>query len=193
MRIVIASHNQGKINEFEKMLEPLGYSVVGVEELGIDVSKVVEDGDTFKENALIKAKYVYDLLNIPVLSDDSGLMLEAFPDLLGVQTARYLEGQPYSKKHEVLLESYKEIENRSALFETALVFYDGSAHYFTGSVEGSIVKEVRGTQGFGYDPVFVPKGRKESFAEMGPEEKSKISHRSIAVSKFLEYLKEVTK
>lgn len=190
MRIIVASHNQGKINEFKRMLEPLGYEVLGSQDLGLDVSKVVEDGDSFEENALIKAKFVYDTLKIPALSDDSGLILNAFPELLGLHSARFLEGQPYSAKHRVLLEHYRDVKDRSAYFKTALVYYDGSAKYFTGSIQGLIAHESKGSQGFGYDPIFIPEGRNESFAEMDALEKAKISHRSIAVGKFVNYLKE---
>ena len=190
MEIVVASHNQGKIDEFKRILEPLGYEVVGTQDLGLDVSDIVEDGSTFEENALIKAKHVYDLLNIPTLSDDSGLILNAFPELLGLHSARFLQGQPYSAKHKALLKSYLSVKDRTAYFKTALVFYDGSPKYFTGIVQGLIAEESKGAQGFGYDPIFIPEGRSETFAEMGALEKSKISHRSIAVRKFVQYLIE---
>ena len=190
MKIVIASHNKGKIKEFKEMLEPLGYFVQGVEALGLDVSKVVEDGDSFEENAIIKAKYVYDQLKIPVLSDDSGLVLNAFPDLLGIYSARYLEGESYQVKNQSLIELYENIDDRSAYFVSALVYYDGEEEVFVGTVKGKIAKEIKGTEGFGYDPIFIPENSNQSFSEMGAFEKSKISHRSIALDQFVAYLKE---
>ena len=189
MKIVIASHNLGKIKEFKEMLEPLSYSVVGVEELGLDVSGVIEDGDSFEENALIKAKYVYDLLRIPVLSDDSGLILNAFPDLLGIYSARYLEGQDYSVKNQTIVDMYEHVEDRSASFVSSLVYYDGTAHTFTGVTKGHIARDIKGATGFGYDPIFIPDTHSESYAEMGPVEKAKISHRGLALEKFLAYLR----
>ena len=189
MKIVIASHNLGKIKEFKEMLEPLSYSVVGVEELGLDVSGVIEDGDSFEANALIKAKYVYDLLKIPVLSDDSGLILNAFPELLGIYSARYMEGQAYSVKNQSLLEMYEDVEDRTASFVSSLVYYDGAEHTFTGVTQGHIAREIKGTTGFGYDPIFIPNTHSESYAEMGPIEKAKISHRGLALEKFLTYLR----
>lgn len=191
MKIVIASHNLGKIKEFKEILEPLSYSVIGVEELGIDVSEVVEDGDSFEENALIKAKYVYDLLKIPVLSDDSGLILNAFPDLLGIHSARYLEGKDYIIKNKTIVDMYEGIDDRTASFVSSLVYYDGTVHTFTGVTEGHIAREIKGATGFGYDPIFIPNSHSESYAEMGPVEKAKISHRGLALEKFLNYLKEV--
>lgn len=191
MKIVIASHNLGKIKEFKEILEPLSYSVIGVEGLGIDVSEVVEDGDSFEENALIKAKYVYDLLKIPVLSDDSGLILNAFPDLLGIHSARYLESKDYIIKNKTIVDMYEGIDDRTASFVSSLVYYDGTAHTFTGVTEGHIAREIKGATGFGYDPIFIPNSHSESYAEMGPVEKAKISHRGLALEKFLNYLKEV--
>lgn len=190
MEIVIASHNQGKINEFKEILEPLGYLVQGVEALGVDFTKVIEDGDSFEANALIKAKYVYDILKIPVLSDDSGLVLNAFPEILGIYSARYLEGENYEVKNKSILELYQGVTDRSAYFISALVYYDGQVQTFVGEIHGQITKEIKGDKGFGYDPIFIPKGFSESFAEMGPKEKVKISHRGLAMEKFLNFLKD---
>lgn len=190
MEIVIASHNQGKIKEFKDILEPLGYTVSCVEELGCDVSEVIEDGDTFEENAYIKAKYVYEKLKIPVLSDDSGLVLNVFPKMLGIHSARYLEGKPYSEKNKSIVAMYKDVDDRTASFVSALVYFDGDPHTFVGKVDGEIGKEISGDEGFGYDPIFIPKGCKESFAKMGTAKKASLSHRRIALNKFIAYLKE---
>lgn len=190
MKIVIASHNKGKIKEFKEILEDLGYEVMGVEALGCDVTQVVENGETFEENALLKAKYVYQQLKIPVLSDDSGLVLDAFPSMLGIHSARYMEDKSYLEKNQSIVDLYKNIENRKASFVSALVYYDGAAHSFLGKVDGKIAEEILGEEGFGYDPIFIPQGHKESFASMGPSKKARISHRGRAIEKFVTYLKE---
>ena len=190
MKIVIASHNPGKIKDFKEILEPLNYKVQGVEELGVDVSKVIEDGNSFEENALIKAKYVYDILKIPVLSDDSGLNIKAFPNLLGIHSARYLEGQSYTVKNQSILKMLNKKEDRSASFVSSLVYYDGKPNFFTGVIHGEIADEIKGDGGFGYDPIFIPYKHSQSFAEMGTIEKGKISHRAIALKKFLDFLED---
>lgn len=190
MKLIIASHNEGKIKEFKEVLEPLGYKVFKSNDFDIDISEVIEDGDDFKDNAIIKAKFLYDKLEIPVISDDSGLVLKSFPNLLGVHSARFMENESYSIKNKAVLEKYNQSQDRSAYFKTALVYYNGQAHIFEGIVEGVIANNVLGDNGFGYDPIFIPKGYDHSFAEMTRLEKSKISHRGRAIRKLVRSLKE---
>lgn len=188
MKILIASGNEGKIKEFKQLLAPLGLVVYGAKELGYKID-VEETADTFLGNALIKAQYLYEKAQMPVLADDSGLVLEALPHLLSVHSARFMEGESYEKKHEALLKRYESIANRQAYFETALVLITDDVYTFTGRVDGHIAFSAKGDQGFGYDPIFIPNGYEKTFAQI-PEVKEKISHRAIATQKLLDFLKE---
>ncbi|HEY4537538.1 MAG TPA: RdgB/HAM1 family non-canonical purine NTP pyrophosphatase [Erysipelothrix sp.] len=188
MKILIASGNEGKIKEFKQLLGPLGFAVYGAKELGYTID-VEETADTFLGNALIKARYLYEKAQMPVLADDSGLVLEAFPDLLSVHSARFMQGESYEKKHEALLKRYETVANRQAYFETALVLITDDVYTFTGQVDGHIALSAKGDQGFGYDPIFIPNGYDKTFAQI-PEVKEKISHRAIATQKLLNFLKE---
>lgn len=190
MKIVLASHNLGKLKEFKDILEPLGYELLAADSLGVNVEDVNEDGETFAENALKKAKYVYEKVHLPVISDDSGLVLKAYPELLSVHSARYMADKPYSEKMKSILSLYDELSDRAAYFQSVLVYYDEKPHYFEGRIDGTISKTIKGQEGFGYDPIFIPNGHEVSFAEMTLEEKQKISHRGIALEKFVKYLKD---
>lgn len=188
MKILIASGNEGKIKEFKQLLAPFGLKVYGAKELGYNID-VEEDADTFLGNALIKAQYLYEKAQMPVLADDSGLVLEAFPNLLSVHSARFMQGESYAKKHEALLKRYETVANRQAYFETALVLITNDVYTFTGRVDGCIALCPQGNQGFGYDPIFIPNGYDKTFAQI-PEIKEKISHRAIATQKLLDFLKD---
>ena len=126
MKCVIASGNEGKLKEFKKILRAYSIELFSAKEMNIDMDKVIEDGESFQDNAIIKARYVYQALGekYAVIADDSGLVLEAYPDLLSVHSARFMEGEPYSVKNEAILKKYqKEKEtNRNAHFVTNLAF-----------------------------------------------------------------------
>lgn len=193
MKCVIASGNEGKLKEFKKILQTYSIELFSAKEMNIDMDKVIEDGESFQDNAIIKARYVYQALGekYAVIADDSGLVLEAYPDLLSVHSARFMEGEPYSVKNEAILKKYqKEKEtNRNAHFVTNLAFIqkNGEMHLFEGRIEGKIAQERMGESGFGYDPIFVPKGYKQSFAQMG-DMKDQISHRAQALKAFEDFL-----
>ncbi|CAM3659514.1 RdgB/HAM1 family non-canonical purine NTP pyrophosphatase [Erysipelothrix urinaevulpis] len=190
MKVIVASHNEGKIKEFHSILEPLGFEVLKASDFNVDVSMIEETGTTFAENALIKAKAVYEIIKLPVVSDDSGLNLDAFPELLGVYSARFMENEPYHIKNKTILKKYETESNRKANFESCVVYYDGHAHSFSGIVEGEIVDKIKGEGGFGYDPIFKPSGYSQTFGEMSVIDKDKISHRARALNKFVEFIKE---
>lgn len=188
MKIRVASHNPGKLKEFKAILEPFGYEVI----LGFDgIDDVEETGLTFEENAFIKAQAIHDASGDLVIADDSGLVIDALPNLLGVYSARFEPSLSYLEKNKLLLEMLKEEENRSARFHSVIALVGEGVHEsFAGHVEGKISTEIKGADGFGYDPIFIPNGYSKSFGELAADEKNKISHRAIALQKFIKYIEE---
>lgn len=179
---LLASGNKHKAEEFKELFH--GKITVNAAPGTLEIE---ETGKTFSENALIKAKAYFDAYKVPTLADDSGLVLEAFPELLGVQSARFApELKDYSEKCARLLEIYKEKNpaGRNAYFICVLCFYvsDEEFYFFEGRVHGVIGETIKGTHGFGYDPIFIPE-RKENdgltLAEL-PEWKNEFSHRAKA-------------
>lgn len=191
MKVILASNNQGKIKEMKQILEPLGYDVISQKDAGI-VCEPDENGTTFQENALIKAKAIYNISLCPVIADDSGLEVDALDKRPGVYTARYGGHElPYKEKCEKLVKELEEIKsnNRTARFVCVICYINknGEIHSFRGECEGEIGTESRGNNGFGFDPIFYI-GEK-SLAEISSEEKNKISHRAKALNKLTTYLK----
>jgi XTP/dITP diphosphohydrolase len=189
VKICFASHNAHKIRELNHMLEGV-HQVYGLEDLGIK-EDIPETGKTFEENSRIKAKHVYDQHRVPVFADDSGLMVEALDGEPGVFSARYAGPEKNDEKNiDLLLKRLGESPNREATFKTVITYIDpaGNEHQFSGTIDGSIRLERSGMNGFGYDPVFQPKGYEVTFAELSPEEKNKISHRAMAVKKLIKHL-----
>lgn len=192
MKIVVASRNKKKVEELRRILEGPNLTLLSINDFP-ELEEVVEDGETFEENALKKARYVCRKTGIPALADDSGLEVESLGGKPGVRSARYA-GENATDEDNVrkLLEEMKEIpmENRKARFVCliALVFPNGEERVFFGCVNGTIAKEPRGKFGFGYDPVFIPNGYERTFAEMTPEEKDKLSHRREALDKLKKFL-----
>ncbi len=192
MQIVIASRNKKKVEELQRILEKLNIKLLSVNDFP-HLEEVVEDGKTFEENALKKARYVCEKTGFPALADDSGLEVESLGGEPGVFSARYA-GEKASDADNVnkLLIEMKEIplDKRKARFVCciALVFPNGEEKIFWGYVKGHITFEPRGNLGFGYDPVFIPEGHNLTFAEMLPEKKDLLSHRRQALDKLKEYL-----
>lgn len=188
--IVFASHNQGKIREITEILAPFGIKVRSA--LDIELPDVEETGETFEENALLKASTIAKLTNLPCLADDSGLCVKALNGRPGVYSARYAPNRDFDKAMDMLLKEMEDAEDkdRSAWFACVLVLADpdGSYKSFEGRVDGEISNRKQGSNGFGFDPVFVPEGYRETFAQLGAEVKNKISHRGRAMSKFISYL-----
>ena len=187
MQILIATHNLHKKDEIQQILGP-EFIVTTLTDYGLN-EEIVEDGSTFQENALIKAKYCFEKTGKASVGDDSGLVVEALDGRPGIYSARYAGNHNFKKNIEKVLEELKDEPNRRAYFITVLCFKDADGeHFFEGRVYGNITTEVFGDDGFGYDPIFIPDDHNMTFAQMLPEEKNKISHRSEALKKFLEFL-----
>jgi len=189
--IFLASGNAHKIEELRQVLAPLNIELKSTQDVS-DPMDVEEDQPDLKGNALKKAKAWYDEMGLPSIADDTGLEVEALGGAPGVYSARYAGENPsYDDNVEKLLRELKGKENRKAQFRTVIAFVDGDKElFFEGVCKGEINQERRGEKGFGYDPVFVPEGYQETFAELSSEEKNKISHRGRAVQKFIEYLRK---
>ncbi len=194
-RIVIASHNPGKVREIGELLAPLGFSVIAAGALGLPEPE--ETGATFAENALIKARAAARASGLPALADDSGLCVDALDGAPGIHSARW--GGP-EKDFDMAMRLIEEKlqaagavtpEQRKAHFTCALALAwpDGEARVFEGEVHGHLVWPPRGEKGFGYDPVFVPEGHEMTFAEMEPDQKHAMSHRARAFEKLVAWLR----
>ena len=185
--LVIASHNQGKIKEFEQLLRPFGVQVYSADSLKLP--DVEETGTTFKENAALKAEVLSELCKKACLADDSGLCVDALGGRPGVYSARYAPDRDFDKAITMLVNELKATEKKdwSAHFACVLALKEPNKRmkFFEGRVEGHIIENRRGENGFGFDPIFVPQGFKKTFAEMTAEEKAKISHRGKATALFL--------
>ena len=186
MKLILASNNKNKLREVREILSPMGYEVISQSEAGADI-EAEENGTTFEENAEIKARAIYDIYKCPVIADDSGLSVDALNGAPGIYSARYAEEGKRCLKILSEMENVPD-EKRGARFVCAICYVDekGVSHIFRGECEGKIGYEKRGTNGFGYDPIFMV-GEK-SFAEISPEEKNSMSHRSRALAMLEEYL-----
>ena len=181
--IVLATGNEGKIKEIQKMLAPFSVEIKGLKDFG-PIPPVVEDGDTFEENAYKKAHFTAKVLGFPALADDSGLMVEALNGAPGVHSARYAgEGATDQERNMKLLRAMESIEDRRAVFVCliAIAVPRGPALIYEGRCEGLITYEPKGEMGFGYDPLFYYPPLKKTFSEMSMGEKNKISHRGKAL------------
>ncbi len=190
---MFATGNQGKVNEFRQMLGE-SYEILSMKDLDVEV-EIVEDGKTFEENAVIKAKAVMEATGEMVLADDSGFEVDCLGGEPGIYSARYMgEDTPYSVKNAELLRRCEGVpeDKRDARFVCviACAYPDGTVDTATGVIEGKIAHEPKGENGFGYDPVFYLPERGCTTGELPPEEKNAISHRGIAVRKMVEILKK---
>jgi XTP/dITP diphosphohydrolase len=196
-KLVIATHNAGKLKEMRSLLWPYGLDCVSAGELGL--AEPEETGTTFEENALIKGRAAAEAANLPALADDSGLCVDALGGRPGVYTADWAERQPYEGepgrdwymamgKIEGMLAALGQDVGRSGTFNStlALVWPDGEYAIYTGRVEGKLVWPPRGGKGFGYDPVFMPNGSSKTFGEIEWEEKQLVDHRADAFRKLVE-------
>jgi non-canonical purine NTP pyrophosphatase (RdgB/HAM1 family) len=185
-RLVVATHNQGKLREFRDLLAPYVDVVTSAGELGLPEPE--ETGMTFAENALLKARAAAQLSNSVALADDSGLCVTALEDAPGIYSARWAgPGKDFSVAMQRVHTELGSAKDRSAHFicVLALAWPDGTTETIEGRVDGHMVWPPRGHKGHGYDPVFVPQGESRTFAEMNEEEKNAISHRGLAVQKFI--------
>lgn len=192
-KLLLASGNKDKLDELRSKISPdRNIDIFTPKMFGITID-VPEDGTTLEENAALKADAFFRLFAIPSLADDTGLFVTALGGHPGVHSARYAgEDASYEDNRIMLLKEMSGIENRSAEFRTVIAFRKSPAEilFFRGSCRGKISFSEKGTNGFGYDPIFIPEGFDTTFAEMSPEQKNGISHRARAVDSFLEYLNE---
>jgi XTP/dITP diphosphohydrolase len=197
-RLVLATHNRGKLREIAALVEPLGLSCVGAEELGLPEPE--EIGNSFADNADLKAREAADLSGFPALADDSGLCVDALHGRPGIFSARWAEDSDGNRDWmRAMARVWREVEATepdrapAAHFACALAIAwpnDGQTETFDGRVDGVLVWPPRGDKGFGYDPIFVPVGYTETFGELDPELKHSISHRADAFRKLLAALNE---
>lgn len=194
MKILIASNNTHKIEEVKQILgaAKLNIEILTPKDLGIDIN-LDETGSTLELNAKLKAKAFYDIAQIPVVSDDTGLEVDALDGLPGVFSARYAgEACDSQANRDKLISELKKTGSKdwSAGFRTVICFYNGKENYFSGICKGKIIDEELGSGGFGYDSIFIPNGYDKTFAELSEDEKNSISHRGKALSYFAKYLKD---
>lgn len=189
--LVFATHNSHKASEINNLLGGL-YEIRELDAIGI-TEDIPENGDTLEANAREKARYVYDRTGLDVFADDTGLEVEALNGQPGVYTARYAGEECNSVKNmKKLLAELDGQSNRKARFRTVICLISGGVeHLFEGVVNGTITTSFSGTEGFGYDPIFMPDGENRTFAEMPLTEKNKISHRGLAVGKLVNFLRQI--
>ena len=192
--LLFATGNAHKAAEIAHLLGD-GFHLKSLKDLGF-TDDIPENGDTLQENALIKARFVYERFHTPCFADDTGLEVEALNGAPGVYSARYagVDGSMAVKSEANMNKLLAELQgkaSRAARFRTVIAYVDGSREcLFEGEVYGDILDEKRGREGFGYDPVFLPTGYTQTFAEMPLSIKNTISHRARAFNKFLSFLKE---
>lgn len=186
-KIVVASHNLGKIDEIKNMLKPFSIEVVSARELNLP--DVEETGTTFAENAALKAEQLSEIAGLPCLADDSGLCVDALDGRPGVYSARYAPNRDFDKAMDMLIEELKQSGSNdwSAHFSCVLAFKQPGkpCQFFEGRVDGRITPQRDGDKGFGFDPVFIPQGFDKTFANFEKDEKAAVSHRGRAFRKFI--------
>lgn len=201
MKLIVATNNEHKLSEIRAILGEK-IEVLSLKDINLDAD-IEETGETLMENSHLKAEYVAKYLDsqdyphpYAVIADDTGLMVDALDGAPGVHTARYAGGDGHDSEANMrlLLKNLEGCDNRKAHFSTVITMieekteYTVDIRYFIGKVDGTILTEKHGDEGFGYDPIFMPDGYDKSFAELGNDVKNKISHRAMAVKKLAEYL-----
>ena len=192
MKLVFASNNKNKIQEIQALV-PNIIQIVSLEEIGC-TEDIPETADTIEGNAILKANYVTEKYGFDCFADDTGLEVDALNGAPGVYSARYAgEQKDANDNMDKLLSELKDKSNRKANFKTVIALnLNGKQNLFTGIINGKIIEEKIGTNGFGYDPIFVADGFDKTFAELSMEEKSTISHRGIAVKELILFLQKLS-
>lgn len=192
MELVFATNNAHKLEEVQKMIGDR-FKLLSLADIGCH-EDIPETGVTFEENAQQKTDYLKERFKVDCFGDDSGLEVDALQGEPGVYSARYAGTRDMEKNIDLVLEKLGDNPNRTARFKTVISLnINNEQYFFEGSIEGKIINERIGSKGFGYDPIFIPNGYDITFAEMSLEEKNKISHRSVAVQKLCNFLKESIK
>ncbi len=192
-RLIIASNNAGKIREFKELLSPFGFEVISMRDAGFN-DEIVEDGDTFEENAHIKARAVFDATGLPTIADDSGLEIDFLDGAPGVYSARYAgEGASDKERCQKVLDEMhgvaRELRDAKFICSIYFIYAEDDEYSVRGEVSGYIGEKPKGKNGFGYDPIFMLNDD-ESMATIDEEEKNKISHRARAFGQLSRILKE---
>jgi XTP/dITP diphosphohydrolase len=189
-KLIFASHNTYKAKEISSILQGL-FEVITLNEIGF-TEEIIESGSTLEENAAIKANAVYAATQLDCFADDTGLLVAALDGAPGVHTARYAgPARDAEQNNNKLLLHMKDKENREARFVSIIhLIYEGKSYGFEGVLQGTISADPMGSEGFGYDPIFIPLGFDRTLAQMSLQEKNSLSHRAIAFQKMLEFLKE---
>jgi len=190
INILFFSNNQKKIDEVLRLFNKADYKILSLIDFS-NFKELKEDGATFEKNALIKSSYGFKKYKIPCFADDSGICIKALNNKPGIHSKRFLEKNKGAKNtFSKIIAKTNEQNNYKAYFQTSisLSLPGNEVVYFKGVLRGSISKEARGLNGFGYDPIFIPSGYKKTLAEININEKNKISHRSIAIKKLKKYL-----
>lgn len=189
MKLIFATHNSNKAFEIQKLL-PEDFQVLTLDDIDFH-EEIPENEPTIEGNSAFKAHFIFNKFNLNCFADDTGLEIEVLNGRPGVHSARYAgENKNSDANIERVLEELNGIENRNARFKTVItLIIDGEQYIFEGIVNGRIIKEKRGTNGFGYDPIFIPENETRTFAEMDLREKNKFSHRARALEKMIAFLK----
>lgn len=182
-KVILASRNKGKLEEIKTILEQFGMDTVSRDDAGIPTFEVEETGSTFEENSLLKAQAIMDVAHVITIADDSGLEVDALSGAPGIYSARYAgENCTFEDNNRKLLQKLSGVpeDQRGAAFVSVItmLFPNGEKLVARGECRGKILTELRGEEGFGYDPLFMPEGENRSFAEMTSAEKNRISHRA---------------
>lgn len=195
MRVALASNNQNKLREMKAILSPLGWEILNMKELGISVDPE-ENGLTFEENSAIKAKAVMEACGLPAIADDSGVEVDALDGAPGVHSARYGGDacEDDKARNRFLVKNMEHVpdDKRTGRFVSVITMAmpDGTVISARGELEGQILREEAGDGGFGYDPLFYIPNEGCTMAELTPERKNEISHRAVALQKFVEKIQE---
>lgn len=191
-KIMIATSNVHKVEEFKTMLEPIGYEVQSLLDFDEQID-IEETGTTFEENALIKATAIYEQLHIDVIADDSGLCVNAMNKEPGIYSARFLgRDTTYDVKNQYIIEQCINALDKGCQFVCAIAYVkaNGEQHVFRGEIEGIVADHIEGAKGFGYDPIFYYPPFQTTLANVSEEQKNKVSHRGRALAKLLEFMRK---
>jgi len=190
-KLVFATNNKHKLFEVRELLKDT-YEIVGLVDIGCN-EEIAETSHTLEGNASLKSTYVYKNYSLNCFADDTGLEIEALDGKPGVHSARYAEGNhDFEANLQKVLKELKHKTNRKARFRTSIsLILDGKEYFFEGKVNGVITTNKKGIDGFGYDPIFLPDGYDQTFAEMDIDLKNKISHRGLAVKKLIKFLQKI--
>ena len=189
-KILLASKNAHKVEEFQAILAPYGYTVISLKDLD-DHDEVVEDGRTFLENSMIKVNYYYAKYHMDVIADDSGISIDYFNNEPGIHSARFLSHLDYPQKNQLIIDMMKGVTNRKAFYTCSIAFIiDGEKNGVEAEWYGEIAHAIKGEHGFGYDPIFYLPEYGMTSAELEPEKKNAISHRALAAKELVKYFEK---